>query len=150
MIDFSDKGLFNKETQNNIKWCDFTSIMCNWERLRKIAVIEKEGIYVLFVDADDFEVKTCLFSLQSLGSQNANGTFSETKTAISENNPQKKMANVVFMTSDGSSVTTGLKIGLNKLVKHKIPWVGFVWVISYRLELAFKDASSKLTKPIAT
>ena len=113
-------------------------------------MIEKEGIYVLFVDADDFEVKTRLLSLQSLGSQNANGIFSEIKTAISENNPQKKMANVVFMTSDGSSVTTGLKIGLNKLVKHKIPWVGFVWVISYRLELAFKDASSKLTKPIAT
>lgn len=50
-------------------------------------MIEKEGIYVLFVDADDFEVKTCLLSLQSLGSQNANGIFSEIKTAISENNP---------------------------------------------------------------
>ena len=108
MIDFFDKGLYrDKETQNNINWCDFTSIMCN--SANDSALIEKEGIYVLFVDADDFEVKTCLFSLQSLGSQNANGTFSEIKTATSENNPQKKMANVVFMTSDGSSVTTGLK-----------------------------------------
>ena len=38
------------------------------------AVTEKERVYV-FVDPDDFEVITCLFSLQSLGSEDAMQIF---------------------------------------------------------------------------
>ena len=45
-------------------------------------VIDRKGIYVLFVSPDDVEVKAHLFSLQSHGSQNADDIFSAIITAL--------------------------------------------------------------------
>lgn len=62
-----------------------------------------------FFDPDEFEVKICLFSLQSLDSQDESGIFSTIKTASSKRDLQELMSNV-FLASDSLSVNTGLKI----------------------------------------
>lgn len=63
-----------------------------------------------FFDPDEFEVKMCLFSLQSLDSQDGSGIFSTIKTASSKRDLQELMSNVAFLASDSLSVNTGLKI----------------------------------------
>ena len=62
-----------------------------------------------FFDPDEFEVKICLFSLQSLDSQDESGIFSTIKTASNKRDLQELMSNV-FLASDSLSVNTGLKI----------------------------------------
>ena len=82
---------------------------------------------MIFVNHDDFEVKTCFFSFQNFVSQDANEIFSAIKIFLARRN-WKVMTIVVFLYSYGIWVNSGLK----------------------RLELAVKDALHEWTNPIST
>lgn len=121
-IGFCAKGISKIEINKKI---NFNSNICHEELIQQL-VNEKESIYVLPVDSDDFEVRICLLSLQSLGSQDANGIFSARKITFSGKDLRKAMVNVVLLVSDGVSVNAGLKNSLIKLFRDKIPLVGFL------------------------
>lgn len=120
-----------------VKQCNFDSLMCN--TVTDSTFIKKGGICVLFADPDHLKVKVCSLIAYFL--------------------PWKqplirrmicRMSNVVFSVSDGSSVNTGLKNGLVKFFRDKMPWVGIVWCFSYRSEFVLKDALSEWMNPIVT
>ena len=93
--------------------------MCNW-----FSSHWGRGYICFFVNPDDFEVKTCLFSWKSLGLQDANGMFSAIKTAFSEKDMWLVMANVEFLVSDeyknSISVNTGLNNSLNSFKRRNV------------------------------
>ena len=107
------------------------------------AVIEKECIYIIFVDPNTFELRLTFFSLEDASSQDADGLIQAIKSAFRNHGLENMMGKLVFLCSDGASVNSGLKKGVTvKLRETNLPWLVFVWCLSHRLELALKDSLS--------
>lgn len=104
------------------------------------AIIEKECIYVIFVDPDSFQPVLSFFGLKDPKSQDAAGLFAAVKDAFREHELDDCFEKVCFLQSDGASVNCGVKHGLIEFMREELPWVTFIWCISHRLELALKDA----------
>ena len=124
----------------------YCSILCDGST--DSAVIEKECIYVIFVDPDTFQPTVSFFSLQEPLSQDANGLHECIKTAFQIHGLAEAYEKIVFFASDGSSVNCGIKNGLIMLIKEELPWVSFLWCVAHRLELALKDSLKTWMEPI--
>jgi hypothetical protein len=127
---------------------NFISILCDGST--DAAVVEKECIYVLFVDSETFRPNISFFSLRNVPSQDAVGVYSAIKKAFSDEGLEFLLEKVVFLASDGASVNTGIKNGLISLIRKETPWVGFIWCFAHRLELALKDALKEWMDHITT
>ena len=112
------------------------------------SVIEKESIYVQFVEPSSMKINVAFLSLQDLPSQDASGIYEAIKKAFTEVGLENCLDKIVFLALDGAAVNTGLKNGLIKLIRDDRPWVGFVWCLAHRLELGIKDALSDWIKPV--
>ena len=55
---------------------------------------------------------------------------------------------LVFFSSDGASVNSGIKSGMIALFREEYEWVSFIWCFSHRLELAVKDALKEYIDPV--
>ena len=60
-VTFCFKTIFHKKAKDKLECANFVSILCDGST--DSAVIEKESIYVLFVDPDTFSPTLLLFSL---------------------------------------------------------------------------------------
>ena len=139
-INFSSDAIFKTDLQDKLRHANFISILCDGST--DSAIIEKECIYVLHVDPDTFSPTLSLLSLKSPTSQDAEGILQAIKSALEEKGLDELWEKLVFLCTDGASVNSGLKSGLIKQIKDEIPWVGFMWCLSHRLEVALKDALS--------
>ena len=139
-INFSSDAIFKTDLQDKLKRANFISVLCDGST--DSAIIGKECIYMLHVDPDTFSSTLSLFSLKSPTSQDAEGILQAIKSALEEKGLDELWEKLVFLCTDGASVNSGLKSGLIKQIKDKIPWVAFMWCLSQRLELALKDALS--------
>ena len=105
------------------------------------ACIEKEVIYILFVDPDDFKASLAFLSLKSVESQDAQGITSAIIDAFKECGIEEKLQRIVFFESDGTAVNSGLRAGVISLLQRKFgKHIKFFWCMNHRLELAIKDA----------
>ena len=69
-IKYISKALFDENIRKKLEWANFIAIFC--DRSTNVAVIEKECIYILFADPDNFQPKLTFLSLKDLPSY-ANG-----------------------------------------------------------------------------
>ena len=139
-VNFSSDAIFKMDLQDKLKSTNFVSILCDGST--DSAIVEKECIYVLYVDPESFQPTLSFLSLKSLTSQDAEGLFQAIKNALEEKGLSELWEKLVFLCSDGASVNSGLKAGLINKIKEELPWVAFIWCLSHRLELAVKDALS--------
>ena len=94
------------------------------------AVIEKECIYVLFVDPDTFEPTMSLFSLKDIPSQDAVGIEASIRAAFKEHGLENLIDQMVFLTSDRASINSSLKNGLIlKVLRNRDELGGFHLVL---------------------
>ena len=146
-ISFCSQSIFEKNVKDKVNRSNFISILCDGST--DSGVVEKECIYVLFVDPDTFKPNVTFFSLKDVPSQDAEGIHRAIKAAFKDAGLEHLLKKVVFLGSDGASVNTGVKNGLITLVRQDTPWVGFVWCLAHRLELALKDALKEWMDPIS-
>ena len=93
------------------------------------ARIEKEAVYILFVDPDEFKPSLELLRLNSVASQDAKGITSAIIDA--------------FQDCD-TSVNSGLRGGVISLLQQRYgTHIKFFWCLSHRIELGLKDALKK-------
>ena len=146
-VKYISETLFNLETKEKLKQCNFVTVLCDGST--DSAVIEKECIYVLFVDPDTFEPKLTFFSLEEPPSQDANGLISTIETAFKKHGLEEVLSKMGFLCSDGASVNSGLIGGVAAKFRNKdLPWLIFVWCISHRLELALRDSLDETLSPV--
>ena len=145
-VTFCSKIIFHKTVKDKLERPNFISILCDGST--DSAVVEKECIFILFVDPDTFSPTISFFSLRNVPSQDAKGVYCAITKAFSDEGMEYLLQRTVFLASDGASVNTGLKNGLISLIRKETPWVGFVWCLARRLELALKDSLKEWMEPI--
>ena len=139
-IHFISVTIFNENVKNKLLRANFVSVLCDGST--DSSIVEKELIYVIFVDPDTF-VPTCsFFSLKEPISQDAAGIKQAIEDSFREKGLSDILTKMVFLSSDGAATNSGMVSGLIALFKRYMPWVAFVWCFSHRLELALKDALS--------
>ena len=115
----------------------------------KYAVIEKECIYILFVEPFEFEPNLSFIALKDIPSQDADGIKSAIMKAFDDIGMPELKDRMVLLASDGASVNSGIKTGLaTKFCEDGIDWLVFVWCLSYQLELALKDSLDDILTPV--
>ena len=120
------ENLFEGNVKQKLTCVNFVTVLCDGST--DSAVIEKECIYVLFVDPDTFEPTMSFFSLKDVPSQDAIGIEASIRAAFREHGLENLTDRVVFLASDGASVNSGLKNGLiSKFRETGMNWVAFVW-----------------------
>ena len=137
-INYAAQSIFDKDVRVQLQQGNFVSVLCDGST--DSAIIEKECIYLLYVDTNTFTPQLSFLSLQSPLSQDAIGIFNAIRNALEEKSLNEIFEKIVFLCSDGASVNSSLKRGLISCFKEQLPWVAFTWCISHRLELALKDA----------
>ena len=145
-IEFSSKCIFEKSTKEKITRAHFVSVLCDGST--DSAVVEKECVYVIYIDLDTFTPVCSSFSLQDPESQDAIGIKDAITKAFGDNGLQETLNYMTFLTADGASVNSGGNTGLVALFRELYPWLVFVWCVSHRLELAIKHALKELIEPI--
>ena len=122
-----------------MKRVNFITVLC--DGVTNAAIIEKECVFVLFVDPDNFTPSIPFYSLKDAPSQNAKGIETAIRQAFVENDSSHLVFCMFFFASDGANVNSGLTSGLVTLFqKSGLQWVAFVCCISHRLDLALKDS----------
>ena len=94
------------------------------------AIVEKDCIYIFFVDPDEFKPKLLFFALD------ADGLYDTIKRAFGDKNSDALLKNVVLFSSDGTAANSSLNAGIIAKFKESCIWVVFIWCVSHRLELA--------------
>ena len=141
-IHFAAKALFEKEVKDKIKRANFITVLA--DGATDAALIEKEVVYVLFVDPDEFKPALEFLSLKSVASQDAQGITSAIVDAFQDCDISEKLKRIVFFESDGTSVNSGLRGGVISLLQQRYgKHIKFFWCLSHRIELGLKDALKK-------
>lgn len=140
-IRYISQSLFDVKVKEKLKRVNFITVLC--DGATDAAIIEKECIFVLFVDPDTFLPTMTFFELKDVPSQDAPGIETAIREAFVENGLPHLLDRMVFFASDGTNVNSGLKSGLITVFQEKgLDWLAFVWCLSHRLELALKDSLS--------
>ena len=127
-----------QEDLEKLKRTTFISVLSDGNT--DVAIVEKECIYILFVDPDEFKPKLLFFSLKEPISQDADGFYDAIERGLNDKNADTLLKDVVFFSSDGTAVNSSLNAGIIAKFKESYSWVVFIWCVSHWLELALKDA----------
>ena len=139
-IHLISETIFDETVKNKLLHANFVSVLCDGST--DSSIVEKELIYVIFVDPETF-IHTCsFFAHKEPISQDAAGIKQATEESFQEKGLSDILAKTVFLSSDGATTNSGLVSGLITLFKCDMPWVAFVWCFSHCLELVLKDALS--------
>ena len=146
-VNFISKTLFEDDVKNKLKNANFIAVFCDGST--DSVVIEKEWIYILFVEPLEFEPTLSFIALNDVPSQDADGVNSAIMKAFGDIGMPELKDRVVFLVSDGANVNGGIKTGLaTKFREDGIDWPVFVWCLSHRLELAFKNSLDYVLTPV--
>ena len=141
-VHYASKSLYEKELKDKIKKANFITILA--DGATDAALIEKEVIYIIFVDPDDFKPHLAFLALKSVASQDAEGITDTITCAFEDCDIREKLQNIVFFESDGTAVNSGVRAGVIRKLQRKYgEHIKFFWCLSHRLELAIKDALKK-------
>ena len=99
-INFCSTSIFEETVRKKLVNSNFISILCDGST--DSSVVEKECIYVLFVDPETFQPNISFFSLRNVPSQDVVGVFSAIKKAFSDNGLELLLEKIVFLASDGA------------------------------------------------
>ena len=131
--------MFEEDVKSKLKNANFISVFCDGST--DSAVIEKECIYILFVEPFEFEPTFFFIALKDVPSQDVDGIKSAIMKPFDDIGMPELKNRMVYLASDGASVSSGIKTGLStKFRDDCIGWLVFVWCLSHRLELALKDS----------
>ena len=145
-IKYISKALFDENICKKLERANFIAIFCDGST--NIAVIEKECIYILFADPDNFQPKLTFLSLKDLPSQDANRIMSAIIEAFNDVQMPFLKYKLVYLASDGATVNSGTKAGLAvKFRGASASWLVFVWCMSHRIELTLKDSLDDAMQP---
>ena len=138
-IHFAAKALYERQVKDKLKRANFVTVLA--DGATDAACIEKEVIYILFVNPDDFKASLAFLSLKSVESQDAQGITSAIIDAFKKCGIEEKLQRIVFFESDGTAVNSGLRAGVISLLQRKFgKHIKFFWCMNHRLELAIKEA----------
>ena len=141
-VHYASKSLYEKELKDRIKKANFITILA--DGATDAALIEKEVIYIIFVDRDDFKPHLAFLGLKSVASQDAEGITDAITCAFEDYDIREKLQNIVFFKSDGTAVYSALRAGVIRQLQRKYgEHVKFFWCLSHRLELAIKDGRNR-------
>ena len=139
--------MFDENISKKLERANLIAVFCDGST--DVAVIEKECIYILFADPDNFQPKLTFLSLKDLPSQDANGIMSAITEAFNDVQMPFLKDKLIYLASDGASVNSGTKAGLAvKFREAGASWLVFVWCMSHRIELVLKDSLDDAMKPI--
>ena len=139
--------IFEEDVKSKLKNANFIVVFCNGST--DSAVIEKECIYILFVEPFEFEPTFFFIALKDVPSQDVDGIKSAIMKPFDDIGMPELKNRMVYLASDGASVNSGIKTGLStKFRDDCIGWLVFVWCLSHRLELALKDSLDNLLTPV--
>ena len=146
-VNFISKTLFEEDVKSKLKNANFIAVFCNGST--DSAVIEKECIYILFVEPFEFEPTLSFIAFKDVSSEDADGIKSAIMKAFDDIGMPELKDRMVLLASDGASVNSGIKTGLTtKFCEDGIDWLVFVWCLSYQLELALKDSLDDILTPV--
>ena len=138
-VNLISKTLFEEDVKSKLKRANFITVFCDGST--DSAVIEKECIYILFVEPFEFEPTFFFIALKDVPSQDVDGIKSAIMKPFDDIGMPELKNRMVYLASDGASVNSGIKTGLStKFRDDCIGWLVFVWCLSHRLELALKDS----------
>ena len=115
-IKYISEALFDENIRKKLERANFIAVFCDGST--GVAVIEKECIYILVGDPDNFQPKLTFFSLKDLPSQDANGIMSVIVEAFNDVQMPFSKDKLVYLASDGATVNSGTKAGLERRVLH--------------------------------
>ena len=122
--------MLEEDVKSKLKNANFVAVFCNGST--DSAVIEKECIYILFVEPFKLEPTLSFIALRDVPSQDADGIKSAIMKAFNDIGMPELKDRMVFLASDGASVNSGIKTGLTtKFHKDGIDWLVFVWCLSH-------------------
>ena len=111
---FFQHDLYEKLLQVN-----FITILC--DGTTDTSITEQEVIYVFFIDPDTMKPTLSFFECLRLeDSQDANGIFDPIKAAFEKYNLSSLLEKLMFLSSDGASMNSGKKSGLESLFMNRM------------------------------
>ena len=111
---FFQHDLYEKLLQVN-----FIMILC--DGTTDTSITEQEVIYVFFIDPDTMKPTLSFFECLRLeDSQDANGILDPIKAAFEKYNLLSLLEKLMFLSSDGASVNSGKKSGLESLFMNRM------------------------------
>ena len=145
-VNFISKTLFEEDVKSKLKMQTLSQLFCDGST--DSAVIEKECIYILFVEPFELEPTFFFIALKDVPSQDVDGIKSAIMKPFDDIGMPELKNRMVYLASDGASVNSGIKTGLStKFRDDCIGWLVFVWCLSHRLELALKDSLDDVLTP---
>ena len=132
-VNYISETIFEEDVKRKLKNSNFISVFCDGST--DSAVIEKECVYLMYVDLSEFEPTLSFIALKDVPSQDADGIKSAILQAFKDIGMPELKDKIVFLASDGASVNSGVKKGLAvKFREDGLDWLVFVWCLSHRLE----------------
>ena len=137
LLNFISKTLSEEDVKSKLKNTNFIAVFCDGST--DSAVIEKECIYILFVEPFEFEPTLSFIAFKDVSSEDADGIKSAIMKAFDDIGMPELKDNGIY-----SEIKTGLT---TKFSEYGIDWLVFVWCLSHRLELALKDSLDDVLTP---
>ena len=109
-VNFISKTLFEEDVKSKLKNRNFFAVFCNGST--DSAVIEKECIYILFVEPFEFEPTLSFIAFKDVSSEDADGIKSAIMKAFDDIGMPELKDRMVFLASDNANVNSGIKTGL--------------------------------------
>ena len=104
-IRYISQSLFDGKVKEKLNRVNFITVLC--AGATDAAIIEKECIFVFFVDPDTFLPSMTFFDLKDVPSQDALGIETAIREAFTENGLSHLLDHMVFFASDGANVNSG-------------------------------------------
>ena len=124
-VNFISKTLFEEDVKSKLKMQTLSQLFCDGST--DSAVIEKERIYILFIEPFDFESILYFIALKDVPSQDADQIKSAIMKAFDDIGMPGLKDRMVFLASDSTSVNSEIKTGVaTKFCKDGIDWLVFV------------------------
>ena len=117
-VHFAAKALYEREVKKKVKGANFVTVLC--DGATDAACIEKEVIYILFVDPDEFKATLRFLTLKSVESQDAQGIASAITSAFEQYEISEKLPRIAFFESDGTAVNSGIRAGVIAMLQQKL------------------------------